>query len=329
MFVRPNRLLLHATLALALLVVLSVPRPSTAQHHGGGPGGGGFPGGMRSWGGGRILAISQRSLGHEPQQFRKNARRSSGWAPRSLVGRQALRQAAEAHRRSAAAHGLPSSRQNRPMLLKRYENLEQEEQRMEAMTHAKTLDEWRSLRTDRSHRAGACGPRKGDLALSGPDPQRARSGSDLRSSKTSINSQQFIVALITGNQSVPGAVIIAYALRCTGPALRAHRRGHLRRERPRNLSRIGRTLERSSRGGGRHARGLGGEPGAGMALLLHAPSRRDGCPTQRGAPGTGRHRSSRWAIASTSAPRTSTTCTSAPARIVFITCTASSFSRAV
>ena len=31
--------------------------------------------------------------------------------------------------------------QNRPMLLKRYESLEQEEQRMEAMTHAKTLDE--------------------------------------------------------------------------------------------------------------------------------------------------------------------------------------------
>jgi Spy/CpxP family protein refolding chaperone len=31
--------------------------------------------------------------------------------------------------------------QNRPMLLKRYETLEQEEQRMEALTHAKTLDE--------------------------------------------------------------------------------------------------------------------------------------------------------------------------------------------
>jgi Spy/CpxP family protein refolding chaperone len=31
--------------------------------------------------------------------------------------------------------------QNRPALVKRYENLEQEEQRMEALTHAKSLDE--------------------------------------------------------------------------------------------------------------------------------------------------------------------------------------------
>ena len=31
--------------------------------------------------------------------------------------------------------------QNRPMLLKRYESLQQEEQRMEELTHAKTLDE--------------------------------------------------------------------------------------------------------------------------------------------------------------------------------------------
>src|SRR5215469_9259122 len=46
--VSANRLLLQATLALALLVVLSIPMSSVAQHRGGAPGGGGFPGGMHS-----------------------------------------------------------------------------------------------------------------------------------------------------------------------------------------------------------------------------------------------------------------------------------------
>src|ERR1700756_5354220 len=48
MFVSPNRVLLHATLALALLVVLSLPVTAIAQHRGGAAGGGAFPGGMRS-----------------------------------------------------------------------------------------------------------------------------------------------------------------------------------------------------------------------------------------------------------------------------------------
>src|ERR1700761_7521703 len=49
--VRPKRLLVQATLALAVLVIFCMPRTSVAQHHGGGPGGG-FPGGGMPGGGG-------------------------------------------------------------------------------------------------------------------------------------------------------------------------------------------------------------------------------------------------------------------------------------
>jgi Spy/CpxP family protein refolding chaperone len=141
MLVRPNRLLLHATLALALLVVLSLPRTSIAQRHGGPPGGGGFPGGMRSgeMGGGF-------SRGHNvPSEMNRNG--SPGMHGGLQVGppgrwwddkhfAKQLKLSDDQQR-----HMDVIFEQNRPALLKHYESLEQEEQRMETMTHAKTLDE--------------------------------------------------------------------------------------------------------------------------------------------------------------------------------------------
>jgi len=161
MFVRPNRLLLQPTLALALLVVLSMPRTSMAQHHGGAPGGGGFPGGMRSGEGGMRSGeggmrsgqggVRSRELGgfsrapNVPSEMnRNNAARMHGGLQVGPPGRwwddkhfaKQLKLSDDQQRHMDAIF-----EQNRPALLKRYESLEQEEQRMEAMTHAKTLDE--------------------------------------------------------------------------------------------------------------------------------------------------------------------------------------------
>jgi Spy/CpxP family protein refolding chaperone len=141
MFVRPNRVLLHATLALALLVVLSTPRTLTAQRHGGAAGGGGFPGGMHSgdMGGGFSRSPNVRS-----DMNRNNSARMHGGLQVGPPGRwwddkhfaKQLKLTDDQQR-----HMDVIFEQNRPALLKRYESLEQEEQHMEAMTHAKTLDE--------------------------------------------------------------------------------------------------------------------------------------------------------------------------------------------
>jgi Spy/CpxP family protein refolding chaperone len=143
MFGRPNRLLLHATLALALLVVLSIPMTSMAQHHGGGPpGGGGFPGGMhnREMGGGGFSrppnVPSEMNRGGSPRAHASLQMGPPGrwWDDKHFVKQ--LKLSEDQQRRMDSIF-----EQNRPMLLKRYESLEQEEQRMEALTHAKTLDE--------------------------------------------------------------------------------------------------------------------------------------------------------------------------------------------
>jgi Spy/CpxP family protein refolding chaperone len=146
MFVRPNRLLLHATLALALLVVISMPRVSTAQHRGGSPGGG-FPGGMHSGSGGmhggEIGGFSRTP--NVPSEMNRNnpARIHAGlqmgppgrwWDDKHFAKQLKLSEDQQRHMDSIFEL-------NRPALLKRYENLEQEEQRMEALTHAKSLDE--------------------------------------------------------------------------------------------------------------------------------------------------------------------------------------------
>ncbi len=147
MFVWPNRLLLHATLALALLVVLSMPRASTAQHRGGSPGAGGFPGGMHSGDGGMHggdMGGFSRAPNVPSEMNRNNpARVHAGlqmgppgrwWDDKHFVKQLKLSEDQQRHMDSIFE-------QNRPALLKRYENLEQEEQRMEALTHAKSLDE--------------------------------------------------------------------------------------------------------------------------------------------------------------------------------------------
>ena len=141
MLVRPNRVLLHATLALALLVALSVPMTSMAQRHGGGPGGGGFPGGMHSgdMGGGFSGSPNVPSGMNRNSSARMHGGLQVGppgrwWDDKHFAKQLKLTDDQQRHMDSIFET-------NRPMLLKRYESLEQEEQRMEAMTHAKTLDE--------------------------------------------------------------------------------------------------------------------------------------------------------------------------------------------
>ena len=146
MSVRPNRLLLHATLALALLVVLSMPRTSTAQHRGGATGSGGFPGGMHS-----DRGMHGGEMGGFPRPANVPSEMNRNTAPRIHAGLQVgppgrwwddkhfakqLKLSEDQQRHMDAIFET-----NRPALLKRYENLESEEQRMEALTHAKTLDE--------------------------------------------------------------------------------------------------------------------------------------------------------------------------------------------
>lgn len=139
-FVRPNRMLLHATLALALLVVLSMPRIAMAQHHGGG--GGGFPGGMHS---GDISGGDFSRSSNVPSETSRNSSgRAHGglqvgppgrwWDDKHFAKQLKLTEDQQRHMDAIFE-------QNRPALLKRYETLEQEEQRMEGLTHAKTLDE--------------------------------------------------------------------------------------------------------------------------------------------------------------------------------------------
>jgi Spy/CpxP family protein refolding chaperone len=139
-FVRPNHLLLQVTLALALLVVLSTPIASMAQRHGGAPGGG-FPGGMHD---GDIGGGFSRSPNVPSDMNRNSSGRAHGglhvgppgrwWDDKHFAKELKLTDDQQRHMDTIFE-------QNRPMLLKRYESLEQEEQRMEAMTHAKTLDE--------------------------------------------------------------------------------------------------------------------------------------------------------------------------------------------
>lgn len=140
----PNRLLLQATLALALLAVLLVPKTAEAQRHGGGPGGG-FHGGMPGGGmhGAPMGGDFPRS-GNVPSDINRSSVRLHGslqvgppsrwWDDKHFVKQ--LKLSDDQQRRMDAIF-----EQSRPVLLNRLENLEKEEQRMEVLTHAKTLDE--------------------------------------------------------------------------------------------------------------------------------------------------------------------------------------------
>ena len=146
MRVRPNRLLMQATLAFALLVVLCMPKTSAAQHHGGGPGGGGFPGGGMSGGGmheGRMGRDFPRPGNVPADMGRNNVRIHAGlqvgppfrwWDDKHYVKQLKLSEDQQRHMDAIFE-------QSRPVLLNRLESLEKEEQRMEVLTHAKTLDE--------------------------------------------------------------------------------------------------------------------------------------------------------------------------------------------
>ena len=136
--VRHNRLLLQAALVLAVLVVLSAPRASMAQHRGGAPGG--FPGGMHS--GDMDGGFSHSS--NVPSDMNRNSARTHASLQMGPPGRwwDDKHFAKQLHLREDQQRRMDNIfEQNRPMLLRRYESLEQEEQRMETLTHAKTLDE--------------------------------------------------------------------------------------------------------------------------------------------------------------------------------------------
>jgi len=143
---RRNRFLMGTALALALLVAFGIPSVSVAQRRGGapggGPGGGGFPGGMHSgdMGGGGF----SRSGDVPSDMNRSSAARAHGglqvgppgrwWDDKHFAKQLKLTEDQQRHMDAIFE-------QNRPTLLKRYEGLQQEEQRMEELTHARTLDE--------------------------------------------------------------------------------------------------------------------------------------------------------------------------------------------
>jgi Spy/CpxP family protein refolding chaperone len=145
-------LLLQAGPALALLGMLCAPQGAAAQHHGGGgTGGGGFGGGMSHGGmsGGRIEGGMGDRGGFERSSPRPDLNRNSSvrmhagvevgppgrwWDDKHFVKQ--LRLSDDQQRHMDAIF-----EQNRGALVKRGEALQQEEQRMESLTHAKTLDE--------------------------------------------------------------------------------------------------------------------------------------------------------------------------------------------
>ncbi len=142
---------MQATLALALVVMLSVPRLVLAQHHGGGGPGG--PGGFGGMSGGRMSGggmpdgemregFPRGDVPHDigrANPVRMHAGLQVGppgrwWDDKHFV-KQLKLTTDQQHRMDAIFE------QSRPVLVKRFEGLEQEEQRMDALTHAKTLDE--------------------------------------------------------------------------------------------------------------------------------------------------------------------------------------------
>jgi Spy/CpxP family protein refolding chaperone len=145
-----RRLLLQAAVALGLLAAVALPRCALAQHHGGG---GGFPGGM---GGGRRMepggGIGDRGAFPRPNGGPPPNVRDQGSTTSTMRGGLQLGPpgrwwddkhfAKQLHLSGDQQHRMDSIfEQNRAVLLKRFEGLQQEEQKMEALTHARTLDE--------------------------------------------------------------------------------------------------------------------------------------------------------------------------------------------
>lgn len=137
-------LLLQAALALALLAVLCAPQVAVAQHHGGGGGGGfgggGFGGGMAGGGMGDRGGFdrpSSANIGRGPVGMHAGLQLGPPgrwWDDKHFVKQLHLSDDQQRHMDAIFE-------QNRGTLVKRYEALQQEEQHMESLTHAKTLDE--------------------------------------------------------------------------------------------------------------------------------------------------------------------------------------------
>lgn len=142
-------LVLPAAIALALLLLLSVPATARAQHRGGG---GGFPGGgMGGMHGGAAGPMGRENFPRPnagpPPTAREGGSAASTMRPGLQLGppgrwwddkhfAKQLRLSSDQQRRMDNIF-----EQNRPVLLKRFEGLQQEEQKMESLTHASTLDE--------------------------------------------------------------------------------------------------------------------------------------------------------------------------------------------
>ena len=150
-------LLLQAALVLAILALVISPRTAQAQHHGGGGapgGGGGFGGGMR--GGGMAEPhvephiegrMGDRGFGRPTTAPNIGHSTTTGihaglqlgppgrwWDDKHFVKQLRLSDDQQ-HRMDAIFE------QNKGTLVKRFESLQQEEQKMDSLTHAKTLDE--------------------------------------------------------------------------------------------------------------------------------------------------------------------------------------------
>lgn len=155
-----RRLLLRAAVGLALVAVLAVPRMASAQHRGGGgaPGGGGFPGRMPGGGMPRGInpdggmgngGVFPHPGGGPPPNVREGAGGGNvstmrgglqlgppgRWWDDKHFAKQLRLSTDQQHRMDSIFE------QNRGVLLKRFEELQQEEGRMEELTHARTLDE--------------------------------------------------------------------------------------------------------------------------------------------------------------------------------------------
>ena len=154
-----RRLLVRAAVALGLLAAVALPARAFAQHRGGGGGapGGGFPGGMGgAMPGGRGMG-AEGGMGNRGVFPRPNAGpppnvRDQGGAVSTMRGGLQLGPpgrwwddkhfAKQLHLSGDQQRHMDTIfEQNRAVLLKRFEGLQQEEQKMEGLTHAKTLDE--------------------------------------------------------------------------------------------------------------------------------------------------------------------------------------------
>lgn len=154
-----QRLMLSATIALGLLFAAALALPAHGQHRGGGGGGGGFPsggmGGMHGGGGatGRMGdhgGFPHPTTGRTPEvrEEHPNTKSPAGTARPGLQLGPPSRWwddkhfAKQLHITSDQQRHMDAIfEQNRPILVKRFEGLQQEEQKMEALTHANTLDE--------------------------------------------------------------------------------------------------------------------------------------------------------------------------------------------